>query len=501
MSGNKRLIRNTLTLRVGSLLLAAGIWCWCITAWGATPDSVRITGNAPDYAGMTLIIETVSHPLLREQEELTRLTINEDGNYSGAFAIDETTQCTIDLGHYRGAFYAQPGQHYQLALPPYKPRPEAERFNPFFEPEIILLGVLTPDAQDFNERINDYEIDFEAHYNAYAMTLFNQHNSPLAKRVCEQLDSIHPSGSDSFFIAHKHFRASRLYALAMRRLKRQHINRFFSNEPVRYRMPAYWDSFNETFKDFFAYYFQSPSGKRFRMAFNEGAPYDSLSLIMKNDTLFTRDDLRETVMIRALYDAYYTGIYDEKRINDLLTQMTERAQCHQTRHLARRIIDRINRLKTGTIAPPLEALNTNGKIISLADFRGKFVYLNFMHTQNYACKKQLQALAAIARELKRDLVVLTVLADENDQPAFDYMLKNNFKWEVLHFGGNGRILSDYNIKAMPMYYLIDPDGNLALSPAPAPEENFAERFIEVQRNYKNNKTRMTPDKQRSIFDM
>lgn len=474
--------------------------CFAIYANAAT-DSVRIEGVAPEYAGMTLIVETTTQFMLHESSEVTRMQVKPDGQFNGAFATESPLQCTILLGRMNGTFYVEPCKTYQLALPPYQPRSDADRFNPFFEPEEVILGVINIDNRDFNERINAFEIDFEANFNAYAVSIFNQANVPLTRKICHAIDSIHPAEPQSYFEIHKRFRYARLYALAMKRQRRQMIDQYFSNTPVPYRMPAYWDSFNEVFKDFFSYYFQTPSGRQLRLAFNEGKPYDTLSQVLKTDTLFVRDDFREAVLARALYDAFYSKRYEEERIIDLMKQAVQSSQSSESKYLTSRMDARINQLRVGTESPLFEAFNSAGKYKSLDEYRGKFVYLNFMHTQNYACKKQMQALAAIARELKRDLVVLTILTDEKDEMAFEYIKQNEYKWEILHFGGNGKILSDYNIKAMPTYYLIDPDGFLSLSPAPAPEESFAIKFTETLRNFKSQKERKNPDKQRSIYDM
>jgi hypothetical protein len=44
------------------------------------------------------------------------------------------------------------------------------------------------------------------------------------------------------------------------------------------------------------------------------------------------------------------------------------------------------------------------------------------------------------------------------------------------------ILEDYDIRAYPSYFLIDPEGKLILSPAPGPDKGFEKVFLEILRS-------------------
>ena len=107
----------------------------------------------------------------------------------------------------------------------------------------------------------------------------------------------------------------------------------------------------------------------------------------------------------------------------------------------------------------------DGKEISLDKYKGKFIYLNFIHSENHACKQDLQRLNVMHQKMKRDLVILTIVMDKDPSLMKSIIDENKFKWDFLHYANQPNIYFNYNLKALPTYYLIDPNGNLKLSPS------------------------------------
>ena len=64
-----------------------------------------------------------------------------------------------------------------------------------------------------------------------------------------------------------------------------------------------------------------------------------------------------------------------------------------------------------------------------------------------------------------------------------------------------KIIFDYNISALPTYFLINPEGNMVLSPAPSPNDNFHQVFVEVFQSYRNQKIRKERPAEKNIYDL
>ena len=140
----------------------------------------------------------------------------------------------------------------------------------------------------------------------------------------------------------------------------------------------------------------------------------------------------------------------------------------------------------GKDAPAFSLPDFSGGEKSLKDFEGKFVYLNFLHTENYACRKDLKLLEKIHDDFQPDLHIVTVIVNEDFDQAKQFLqaTENTFKWHFLYFAMQGNLINNYNVQAVPLYYLIDPNGKLVMVPAPAPGENFQDVFIEQFKKFR-----------------
>jgi peroxiredoxin len=474
--------------------------------WGylnliAAKDSITIYGKSPEYAGMTLIFERTDNFITNESTEVVRFEVDATGVFTATFSLPSTTRIFTDIGQYRAFMYAQPGQTYQITLPPYLPRPLAERFNPFFKPEDIEIGLMSDEPGQLNKLIIAFDDAFFQQYDNNALSIFKRNDIAKANKIVTSLDSVFNTKGHPFFENHKTARYIKLYNLAAKRSKRQLISDFTKKTDIDFLMPAYTETFNELFGEFFIYYFPTNQGLALRNAFNEQKDFKTLSQLLASDTLFQLNDLRESIILKSLFDGFYTERYNKNYIENLIEQAILDGSTTNIKQLAYSINRQIKKLKVGTPAPPFTAYNVNGKEVSSESFRGKFVYLAFAHTQNFSCKKDLIALIAVAREYKRELEVVTILTDEDEKAAFTYIKNNNINYNVLHLGGNGKVLLDYNVKAMPTYLLIDPEGNISVNSMAAPGETFAKVLQDTMRQYKINKARKSPDIPRTIYDI
>lgn len=102
----------------------------------------------------------------------------------------------------------------------------------------------------------------------------------------------------------------------------------------------------------------------------------------------------------------------------------------------------------------------NGNEVSMAEFKGKRVYVNFWATWCEPCKDELQDIEKLYQETKdTDLVIVTVVMDGTEESIKDYLSKNKYDFKVL-LDSDGRI-SDYNnIEEIPSSYFINTNGEV-----------------------------------------
>ena len=111
-------------------------------------------------------------------------------------------------------------------------------------------------------------------------------------------------------------------------------------------------------------------------------------------------------------------------------------------------------------ANDFSAKDSQGGVVSLKDFQGKFVLLNFWATWCYPCLKEMPDLEKAYKNLgKENLAVLAIAMGESVDKIKKFSDKNSISFPLLS-DENMVITKLYGVKNIPITYLIDPEGVL-----------------------------------------
>jgi thiol-disulfide isomerase/thioredoxin len=115
--------------------------------------------------------------------------------------------------------------------------------------------------------------------------------------------------------------------------------------------------------------------------------------------------------------------------------------------------------RTGSASRPLSGKTTDGRAVSLADFKGKVVLINFWATWCGPCREEMPAIIALHKKYKdRGLVVLSIASDDTPEPV-DALLKDNpLPFTVIY--GTDDMKRTYAVNALPTTVLIDKSGQI-----------------------------------------
>lgn len=103
-----------------------------------------------------------------------------------------------------------------------------------------------------------------------------------------------------------------------------------------------------------------------------------------------------------------------------------------------------------------------GNKVSLSDYRGKIVVLNFWTTWCGYCKDEMPDLERVGKEFAKrgDAVLLTINVQEDDAMVDDYLKENQLDLPVL-MDYDGSVALSYGVGGYPSTYFIYPDGTAA----------------------------------------
>lgn len=123
-----------------------------------------------------------------------------------------------------------------------------------------------------------------------------------------------------------------------------------------------------------------------------------------------------------------------------------------------KLIPKLQEVKERPVAPDFTLLNPDGRRVSLKDFRGKVVFLNFWATWCESCRDEMPSMERLYGEFKsKGLEIVAVNVKEKRQDALAFVKALKLTYPVL-MDPEGEVGLLYGAFGLPATYLIDRNG-------------------------------------------
>lgn len=129
--------------------------------------------------------------------------------------------------------------------------------------------------------------------------------------------------------------------------------------------------------------------------------------------------------------------------------------------------------------------NSKGGTTSLADLKGKYVYIDVWATWCAPCKAEIPHLKALEKEYHdKNIEFVSISVDKPEaHETWAKMVKEESLGGIQLFADNNfesEFIKDYGINAIPRFILLDPEGNIVDSDASRPSDpKLKELFNEL----------------------
>ena len=183
------------------------------------------------------------------------------------------------------------------------------------------------------------------------------------------------------------------------------------------------------------------------------------------------DDVAQVLMMKALL--YLQVIENTEKGVELLKQIKRDYPETKVGQRVDSMIEGIGRqaeakkiqkgLEVGATFPDFEGKDTEGKPLSIANYKGKVVLLDFWATWCGPCVAELpNVLKSYEQHHSKGFEIIGISLDQEEDALKSFIKKKNMTW-VQYFDGKGwgnKLAGKYGITSIPATFLLDGEGKI-----------------------------------------
>lgn len=440
-------------------------------------ENVRIYGTNTSYAGSKIEIKHHTNVFTYSEKTITEFEVLADGSFSINLDVNEVTLVFLPLGVYKAYLYLEPNKEYEIKLPPKKDLSPVQKLNPFFEKEELLIGVANADQKDINILIRKLDDKIDSFINQNFNKIYRKKENSEGIAFSEVLKLEYKEEKNVFFQDYLNYRLGFLEYLAFPASFSKIEEKYFENQELKLNNSAYTSLYKKQYGNFLTGYFSQLESSELSKALKSESTYRDIYELMRNYPAYKNVQFRELIIATSVFDAFTRKFYSQNKTIEILSQLKEHSTYKYNQDLCENFIRKITHLQINYPAPDFSIGN-----VQSADYKGKYLYLNFCNTESYPCLQDFKEIKKLKQQFGENIEFLSIACDWDVSKYLDFASKKTVDWPIIHIGDQQHLLGEYNVKAFPTYILINPEGKIMKAPAQGPKENIQLEFIKIARD-------------------
>jgi len=437
-----------------------------------------IKGEAKSYKTKEISAVVYEDYITNTEKILNTSTVNDSGYFQLQFNLDKITNVVLKSENAKADLFVEPGKTYDVIL---FPKDTIRYINNSIEQQ-VELGILKTDSNDINTLIADFNRTFDVFWeNNYQFFVANKYTYDKVDSFKIAVKKNYVGITNSTFLNYVKYKIASLEETASRSRKGL-FEDYINGKSILYDNSEYMSFFNKFFTPDISSLMPKDD---YINKINQAVPFKEFIKVFKSDKFLVNDTLLELVAIKALYHSYNYPLYKNDNILYLLKTASKEGMTADNRKIAENMVRKISRLNIGSPAPYFELADKNDKSISLKNFKGKYVYLDFWATWCGPCQAEMKIIPELKKEYGSKIEFVSISIDDDAEVMKQFLKKNpQYNWIFLYTGSKSKTKEDYMVYSVPTYYLIDPYGNLLQSPADRPSGNIEKVFDGIMKKTK-----------------
>ncbi len=439
-------------------------------------QNVTIKGVASKQKNKEIALWVYNDYISNTEKQVTYSEIDSAGNFLLEFNSKEIEYITLKIDKNSASMYIEPGAQYEVII---FPADSAVYQNPNLEHDVKISINLKSKTE-----INALTIDYDKRFDDF---LTVEYPSFVRRNPQSKIDSF-KLAIHKFYatVQNSYFDAYITYTIAALEEKtktseKKLFNNYISRKPVLYNHPEYMNFFNTFYKQKIQSMSQSKKGADIIFQVNERNSLGGIMNVLKLDEFLQNDTIRELVLIKGLYESYYNGTFKRSKIISLLEQLVAETKISEHQRIAQNILNSFSKLQPGAEAPYFELPDKTGRTHSLDELRSKkYVYLIFFDANCTSCLQQMKVIPSLKKQYGSKIEFVSISTDKSNVELADFCSKNPiYDWLFLYDNTGSQLKKKYEIKMLPSYFLINPEGKFVQVPAESPEGEIERTLYDI----------------------
>ena len=439
-------------------------------------QNVTINGIAKAYENKEIGVWVHSDFISNTEKQLSFSTIDSLGNFVLKFNSKEIQYITFKIEKSIASMYIEPNASYDIMIMP----PDSTTYqNPNLEHDVKISLKLNSKTE-----INSLTMDYDKRFDQF---LSVEYRSFVSRTPQPKIDSF-KLAIQTFYstVNNNYFKAYQTYTIAALEEKTKMSEKklfasYLNGKPILYNHPEYFNFFNAFYKQKLQNLALSHQGNGIIYQINDRGSFSGLMTVLKDALFLQNDTIRELVVIKGLYESYYDGTFKKESIKAMLEQIVTESKIIEHQHIAQNCLHSFSKLRPGTLAPYFELPDKTGRTHSLDELRSKkYVYILFFNSNCTSCLQQMKVIPSLKKEYGTRIEFISISTDKTIDDFKNFCLKNSkYDWLLLYDNSGTQLKNNYEIKSLPAYFLINPDGKFVQVPAESPDGDIDRVFYDI----------------------
>lgn len=452
-----------------SLLFYTFIFALNTLGWSQS----TINGMAPAFAGSRIVLSIYSDFLTEKYIDIAADTVDEKGKFTFNFDIETTERAEIRCENTITTVFIQPKTTLGVGIEPKDEKmAQIMSYIEYLAPQFIDL-----DPSNLNSQIIAANNLLDSFLNENKIAFLQQRIKSKMPELYTAIDSKFGQSTNLYLRDYLFYSAKEL-ELAGGLNKLDLITTLVQNG-IDFRNDACVRLLTQLFAKENTSISLSKHDEAIKDAVNKKSPIPILDSLLHLDPLLFYPKVREFVTILLLYEEFTNEEYYQESILHQLKTISKTAEYPENKLIAENLFEKLTQLRVGSKAPNFNLPSISGQRVSLKDYEGKYVLLGFWSSWSSASMAEITILESLYKRYHNDIAFIMVSTDSSMADLKRFAVSRKLTTTLLWFDNDPDVLKNYQIKAIPNFFLIDPYGNIEQSPALFPSQHLERDLIAI----------------------